>query len=209
MREPSESESHIEIPSQPKMSGSPRPPRSVVLPIICEQIRSPMFGYGLFALLSAAFGLLLIWAVLYQGSSVDFAVLLPMGGFVLIYFGAIGITLLIDALRPGPSLLIDIDGLEDRRQKLRISWDQILEARLRPSRVGIAHIALRTRTGFRRRGAPFRVGAGPRGRGDDIVIPLQFLKPPPHVTALTISALLERSGVAVRGKPWWAERGFS
>jgi hypothetical protein len=120
---------------------------------------------------------------------------------VACYLGAMGVTLLLDALRSGASVIIDAAQVEDRRQKIRMTWSEVLQLEVRPSRVGIAAAVLTTRNGRVVRGAPFRVGAH-RRRGDQIVVPLRFLKPPPHISAVLMARLAQEAGGKVLRKPF-------
>jgi hypothetical protein len=85
-------------------------------------------------------------------------------------FAPVGLLYLPNALRPGPALIIDEAGLDHRRQKLRLRWDEISQAQIRANRGGwFAAIALRTRDGAAKRTSQFDAG-GYRRRGDQNVI---------------------------------------
>lgn len=166
-----------------------------------------MGAYSLFMLLLAGVGLLTVagtfWTMT-SGRILAAALEFAVGSVTLVWCGAVGVTLLLDAVRRGPALVIGDSGFEDYRQHIHLKWDDISEAELRPSRIGIAHLALKTRGGIARRSAPFRIGAH-RRPNDQLVIPLQFLTPGPHISALVMAGLIERCGVAVRDKPFWTQ----
>lgn len=197
----------IDVPLPPRLSGLSPPPTPYALPVLCRPKRGLGGAYAAFMLLTAALGSLglaaIVWSWASGGGSGITALVAVISGFTAFWCGAISLTLIGDVLRPGPALVIDERGFEDRRQRIRLSWDDVVAAEIRPRRIGPAHIALKTRDGILRRGAPFRMGAY-RRRGDQIVAPLMFLTPPPYVSAYLMAALIKRAGGTVTYGPSYA-----
>jgi hypothetical protein len=118
-------------------------------------------------------------------------------------FAPVGLLYLPNALRPGPALIIDEAGLDHRRQKLRLRWDEISQAQIRANRGGwFAAIALRTRDGAAKRTSQLRRRRIPAARRSERH---PFLAPAPELAALLMVKLVERAGGAVEGKPFWAQ----
>lgn len=161
-----------------------------------------LFSFQALAFALAGFAALFFSMGLHGGL---FALALAVVCLVLAYFCAIiGLPYLVNALRPGPAIIIDLAGLEDRRLKLHLQWDEISNAQLRYSRMGVGALALRTHDGPSKRTSRFQAGAFSR-RGDQIVIPVQFLRPSSDLVALLMVTLVERAGGTVEGKPFWAQ----
>ena len=165
-----------------------------------------MAAYAVLRIVLAGLGLLLLGtaiSLLTAGHWLLSFAMFGLAAFSAVWFGGAGVALVSDAIRRGPSLVISAHGLEDRRQGVSLMWEDVTRAELRPSRVGIASLVIATRGGARRSPISFRVGAH-RGRGDELVVPLQFLSPPPHISGLLMTARIERAGGTVAGKPFWA-----
>jgi len=158
-----------------------------------------MVAYALLTGSLAALGLLLILEALaaerhWLGSLFLFGIGLFSAG----WFGATALTLAFDAARAGPAVVMDAHGLQDRRQGVALQWPDVTRAEIRPK----GNVSLTTRCCKPRSGISFRIGAR-RRRGDQFVVPLQFLSPPPHISALVMTQLIEDAGGAVVGKPFW------
>ena len=204
---PSASSDHVVTVSlEPQLLGRTAEPLAVALPLKCYPRRWLMSAYAVFMAVLAALGLLLFASAVSLLMKGDWAVALAMLGlaaFSAVYFGGSALALAADAVRSGPSIIVGLDGLEDQRQRICLSWAEVARAEIRPSRVGIASLSIETRGSNLRSRKSFRIGAH-RRRKDELVVPLQFLTPPPHVSALTMATLIERAGGEVLGKPFWA-----
>jgi hypothetical protein len=199
----------IFVPVEPSAFGAPRPPAAIDLPLECRPKRTAMGLLGLFFSFWAVAIALAALAGVYASSASHarlFSLAVVAVCLSISYlFAVIGFPYVVNALRPGPALVIDADGLDDRRLNLRLRWDEVAQAQIRPSRVGFAALALRTHRGAERAGR-FHAGLWWRG-GDQIVIPVQFLMPSPGLVALLMATLVERAGGEVEGKPYWAQEG--
>jgi hypothetical protein len=181
----------------------------VELPLVCRPKRITMFSWGLFvfviALGSTATAYAptpVLWASHEVLAALGFGALFLCASYI---FAPLELLYLLNALRPGPALIIDAAGLEDCRLKLRLPWDDISQAQIRANRGGwFAALALRTRDGAAKRTSWFASG-GYRRRGDQIIILVQFLAPAPELAALLMVKLIEKAGGAVGGKPFWAQ----
>jgi hypothetical protein len=192
----------VVVPVEPLISGDLRPPVNVSLPLDCRPQRAVAAAYGLFLTLpTVMFGAVAaaqLWAGGRPGLLVTVLVF-AASVWCSIALGALAVSCLAAALRPGPAVTIDEVGFEDLRLKLCLDWSEISQLEFRN---GGTLLALRTHDG-----QPTRAGLVDtiafRRRGDQIIIRMNFLSPSWRVSAVAMAMLVERAGGEVKGMPYW------
>ena len=192
----------IEVPGRAfELRSGAEPSRSVSLPLEARPRPGMHWGYGAFFLILGALGgiLILSLAAVAKPGLGQIVIAIALGGGMLVWGAATGLTLLWDALR-GAGLSIDAEGFSDRRLGVRVAWCEVRSAEYRYARLGIAGLALQIEGHRLRPQNPFRVGYDRRGR-DEFMVPMKFLTPEARTLAFVFETLIERAGGRVMGKP--------
>jgi hypothetical protein len=199
----------VRIPCEPGVLRTMNlPPETLQLPLVATRswklVVAAIVCTGFGALFLVGSGMALVGLALYEDRvlrGIAMGGLLVFGLIVGAWLSGAAFTANVDLEWPSPLLVLDRDGVHDRRlPRFTVAWRDVAHARIVYTRGGIGSVRLRLKQPARARFNPFRLGplfiAGP-DRTWERQVGVMTLNQRPHTLAFAIVALAKRHGATV------------
>jgi hypothetical protein len=198
----------VVIPGELKLSNPVPPPITVPLPIVAWSHGPKNFWLGLLSFLIGALSGILFVAIWLGTSGVSlslldgviFLVVLPLSLFTGVSFTGAALTCLWDAIRNGPVLEINAEGLRDHRSGLLVPWSAVRSARMLSRALSVDLQLSGPVTNWQN---PFRVGVlfhRYRPKPDHVIVSIANLDVRVHILAYAIFTLTQQNDGEVISK---------
>lgn len=119
---------------------------------------------------------------------------------IALVFPLAGVTAFADAIRPGPTLSINQDGVSDARAGVSIPWSSVVAAKVSYWKYGPVNVMLTLNQPISANRNPMRLGGGLQWRRSSaqLCIPLLALDHDPDFLARLLVALARSKGCEIR-----------